>query len=423
MAQQNRKKILVLDDEIGIRELLAEILTDEGYAVVSAENAEQAWKARTEENLSLILLDIWMPGLDGLTLLKQWNDSGLGDVPVLIMSGHATIDMAVEAMKLGAREVLEKPIATSRLLTAVENTLNRQRASHASPLIRQENFGKTTAMRQLKKTMLEASAEPLPVLFVGTPDSGMFFFAQFLAPPNKPLVFIDSGVQLEIDFDKLLRKADGGLIVVRHLDFLNPAQQSGLLGLVREAARINTRVAACSAQPPETLADKTGHNQKLAEIFSRRVVMVPPLSQCMDDLPEITALIVKSLTADTDMSGKHLTPQAINLLCQHKYENDFSELMSIVRSAFLYADGDKVDADIVQAILDRFSRNSSSRGISPSIFAMPLREAREAFEREYFRNLLQLVRGNMQQAAEIAGLERTYFYRKLKQYKEEDAAK
>ncbi len=419
MNQGKRKKILVLDDEIGIRELLAEILSDEGYAVVCAENAEAAWKARMEENLSLVLLDIWMPGLDGLTLLKQWNESGLSDVPVLIMSGHATIDMAVEAMKLGAREVLEKPIATSRLLTAVENTLHRGQASHSSPYIRQENFGKSPAMRQLKKNMLDASAEPLPVLFVGSPDSGIFFFAQFLAPPNKPVVFIDSGIQLEIGFDKLLRKADGGLIIVRHLDFLNAVQQSGLLGLVREAARINTRVAACSTQPPEVFAEKSRFNQKLAEIFSRRVVMMPPLSQCMDDLPEIAALITKSLTAQTDMAGKHLTPQAVNLLCQHNYENDFSELMSVVRSAFMYAEGDKVEADIVQSILDRFSRNSSSRGFSPNIFSMPLREAREMFEREYFRNLVQIVRGNMQQAAEISGLERTYFYRKLKQYKEE----
>ena len=420
MAQAKRKKILVLDDEVGIRELLAEILTDEGYAVICAADAEAAWKARMEEDLSLVLLDIWMPGLDGLTLLKQWNDSGLGDVPVLIMSGHATIDMAVEAMKLGAREVLEKPIATSRLLSAVENTLNRQSASRASPLIRHENFGKTPPMRQLKKQLLDASAESLPVLFAGAPDSGMFFFAQFLAVPNKPLVFVDTGVQLEVDLAKLLRKADGGLIIIRHLDFLNAAQQSGLFGLVREAARINTRVVACSAQPPEVLAEKNRYNRKLAEIFSRSVINVPALAQCADDLPEIAALIVKSLTAQTDLANKHLTPQAINLLCQHNYENGFSELMSAVRSAFMLAGGDKVDADIVQSVLGRFLRNSPSRGVAPNIYSLPLREARESFEREYFRNLLQLVKGNMQRAAEIAGLERTYFYRKLKQYKEEE---
>ncbi|MGI9338891.1 MAG: sigma-54-dependent transcriptional regulator, partial [Gammaproteobacteria bacterium] len=393
MAQQiKRKKILVLDDEIGIRELLAEILTDEGYAVVCAANAEDAWKARMEEDLSLVLLDIWMPGLDGLTLLKQWNDSGLGDVPVLIMSGHATIDMAVEAMKLGAREVLEKPIATSRLLSAVENTLHRQLASRASPLIRHENFGKTPAMRQLKKQMLDASAESLPVLFVGAAESGMFFFAQFLAPPNKPLVAVESGVQLEVDMQKLLRKADGGLIIIRHLDLLSPAQQSGLLGLVREAARINTRVAACSAHPPEALAEKQNYNRKLTEIFSRRIISVPALAQCADDLPEIAALVAKSLTAQTDMSGKHLTPMAINLLCQHDYENGFAELMSAVRSAFMLSGGDKVDADIVGSVLERFLRNAPPRGATADIYAMPLREAREAFEREYFRNILQLTR-------------------------------
>lgn len=420
MAQTKRKKILVLDDEVGIRELLAEILTDEGYAVVCAANAEDAWKARMEEDLSLVLLDIWMPGLDGLTLLKQWNDSGLGDVPVLIMSGHATIDMAVEAMKLGAREVLEKPIATSRLLSAVENTLHRQFASRASPLIRHENFGKTPPMRQLKKQMLDASAEPLPALFFGEPDSGMFFYAQFLAPPNKPVVAVDSGVQLEVDLQKLLRRADGGLIIIRHLDLLNAAQQSGLLGLVRESARINTRVAACSTRQPEDIAGRRNFNRKLAEIFSRRTVNVPSLSQCLDDLPEIAVLVAKSMTTQTDMAGKHLTPQAINLLCQHNYEDGFAELTSAIRSAFMLAGGDKVDADVVGSVLERLIRNTPARDSAEDMYSMPLREAREAFEREYFRNILHIARDNMQRAAEIAGLERTYFYRKLKQYKEEE---
>jgi len=119
--------ILVVDDEIGIRELLSEILADEGHVVVTAENASAARSARLREELDLVLLDIWMPDTDGVTLLKEWASSGQLTMPVIMMSGHATIDTAVEATRFGAMEFLEKPIAMTRLLTAVRSGLERGR--------------------------------------------------------------------------------------------------------------------------------------------------------------------------------------------------------------------------------------------------------------------------------------------------------
>ncbi len=119
--------ILVVDDEIGIRELLSEILADEGHAVLTAENAAAARSARGREELDLVLLDIWMPDTDGVTLLKEWASSGQLTMPVIMMSGHATIDTAVEATRFGAHEFLEKPIAMTRLLAAVRSGLERGR--------------------------------------------------------------------------------------------------------------------------------------------------------------------------------------------------------------------------------------------------------------------------------------------------------
>lgn len=119
--------ILVVDDEIGIRELLSEILSDEGHSVVTAENASAARAARLREELDLVLLDIWMPDTDGVTLLKEWASHGQLTMPVIMMSGHATIDTAVEATRFGALEFLEKPIAMTRLLGAVKNGLERGR--------------------------------------------------------------------------------------------------------------------------------------------------------------------------------------------------------------------------------------------------------------------------------------------------------
>src|SRR5512134_1074454 len=119
--------ILVVDDEIGIRELLSEILADEGHTVLTAENAAAARAARLSEELDLVLLDIWMPDTDGVTLLKEWASHGQLTMPVIMMSGHATIDTAVEATRFGALEFLEKPIAMARLLSAVRGGLERGR--------------------------------------------------------------------------------------------------------------------------------------------------------------------------------------------------------------------------------------------------------------------------------------------------------
>ncbi len=124
-------EILVVDDEIGIRELLSEILGDEGHAVLQAENAQQARSIRDENPLDLVLLDIWMPDTDGVTLLKEWAANGKLTMPVIMMSGHATIDTAVEATRIGALDFLEKPIALQKLLKAVEQGLARGRAARA----------------------------------------------------------------------------------------------------------------------------------------------------------------------------------------------------------------------------------------------------------------------------------------------------
>ncbi|CAB3819934.1 MAG: response regulator [Achromobacter mucicolens] len=126
-------RILVVDDEVGIRELLSEILYDEGHTVELAENAAQARAARLRMRPDLVLLDIWMPDTDGVSLLKEWGSQGLLDMPVIMMSGHATIDTAVEATRIGAMDFLEKPITLQRLLKTVAAGLARGRVPHPAP--------------------------------------------------------------------------------------------------------------------------------------------------------------------------------------------------------------------------------------------------------------------------------------------------
>jgi len=160
--------ILVVDDEIGIRELLSEILSDEGHAVVTAENAAAARALRQSEILDLVLLDIWMPDTDGVTLLKEWAASGQLTMPVIMMSGHATIDTAVEATRFGALDFLEKPIALARLLAAVRSGLERGRsrpatmAAAAAPSPAGATVKSSDEARTLPAAALREVAPPAP---------------------------------------------------------------------------------------------------------------------------------------------------------------------------------------------------------------------------------------------------------------------
>lgn len=173
--------ILVVDDELGIRDLLSEILNDEGHAVEVAENAAQARSARQRERPDLVLLDIWMPDTDGVTLLKEWSTAGLLTMPVIMMSGHATIDTAVAATKIGAHSFLEKPITLQKLLKAVEQGLARNAPASTAPA----HAG-------------HSAAAPLPAAE-----------AALAGVPVAPLVPVDTGPQAQQNFqlDKPLREA------------------------------------------------------------------------------------------------------------------------------------------------------------------------------------------------------------------------
>ena len=158
--------ILVVDDELGIRDLLSEILDDEGHAVVLAENAAQARAARARGRPDLVLLDIWMPDTDGVTLLKEWADEGLLNMPVIMMSGHATIDTAVEATRIGAFSFLEKPITMQKLLAAVELGLNRglQGFMTPPPVVAAAALGTAPALQAVSPSGVEQlNATPTPV--------------------------------------------------------------------------------------------------------------------------------------------------------------------------------------------------------------------------------------------------------------------
>src|SRR5580765_5615029 len=159
-------QILVVDDEVGIRELLSEILADEGHEVLLAESAGEARRLRERARPDLVLLDIWMPDTDGITLLKDWAASGQLTMPVVMMSGHATIETAVEATRIGALDFLEKPIALQRLLATVKRALRSPEAAAAPPLALTA-LGRSTALAETKKRLAQLAHSSAPLMLRG----------------------------------------------------------------------------------------------------------------------------------------------------------------------------------------------------------------------------------------------------------------
>src|SRR6476620_7506020 len=231
-------QILVVDDEVGIRELLFEILRDEGYGVRLAENAQTARSARKEMRPDLVLLDIWMPDTDGITLLKEWAGSGLLTMPVVMMSGHGTIDSAVEATRIGAFDFLEKPISLPKLLATVGKALAGGRALPKTELTL-ANLGRARVVQELRQRLDQVARLRTPVLLVGEQGSGFDLCARHLHLPNTPWVAPDDAEWLATNPFDALNEARDGTLFLAEISTLDKPQQKGLAQLMGKLEKMN----------------------------------------------------------------------------------------------------------------------------------------------------------------------------------------
>ena len=204
-------QILIVDDEVGIRELLSEILADEGHQVLLAESAGTARELRERQRPDLVLLDIWMPDTDGITLLKEWAATGQLTMPVVMMSGHGTIETAVEATRIGALDFLEKPIALQRLLATVKRALRNQEA--ATPrAISLATLGRSATLAEAKKRLSQVAQTTAPLMLRGERGMRAERFARLLVAPGAPVMA--GGPLLAEPNSELLTRASGGSRVI-----------------------------------------------------------------------------------------------------------------------------------------------------------------------------------------------------------------
>lgn len=407
--------ILVVDDEVGIRELLSEILIDEGYDVRLAENATAARSVRNELRPDLVLLDIWMPDTDGISLLKEWHAAGHLNMPVVMMSGHGTIDTAVEATRFGAFDFLEKPIALQKLLSTVQKALKHEKPP-ARAALTLEAFSRSAFVKEFKRRLEQAAAKT-PILMLKGANGGMAeICARTLQPPRAPWLDL-SGVSSALS-QEMLEKISGGILFVPDLASLGKMQQMNLAFAVDRLERLNLQLISASVVPMASLAE-AGWDSKLLGKLSEIWVAMPTLAGHGDDLPEIASLLLSNFVERGEVPGRRFSTGALNALrtltWKHQSESSWNDFYALVRNLAVTSLDEEISADDVARVMPRDDGESPETLSLLPMFDQPLREARDAFEKMYFEHHLRLEGGNMTKLAERSGLERTHLYRKLKQ--------
>lgn len=406
-------QILVVDDEMGIRELLSEILSDEGHTVMLAENAAAARRVRGEKRPDLVLLDIWMPDTDGISLLKEWSAANLLTMPVVMMSGHGTIDSAVEATRVGAVDFLEKPIALQKLLQTVKKALKHE-VVPSKPPVTLDAFARSPLLRDLKKRLEQAAANTSVLLLKSAAGSIAEICARTLQAPRTPwLDLLSSSVPLT---QEMLENASGGMLFIADLMLMGRLQQKNLAFALERLAKYNLMLVAAMSRPLTALAE-TGWDPGLVARLGDVSVALPQLSGHADEVPEIAPLVLTHLVERHDVPPRRFSTAALNALRLYHWPGEWVELLAAIRNLAISALDEEISAEDVNGILKRDADAATPRPVVPLLpmFDQPLRDAREAFERLYFEHHLKNERGNMTRVAEKTGLERTHLYRKLKQ--------
>jgi two-component system, NtrC family, nitrogen regulation response regulator NtrX len=436
-------RILVVDDEADIRGLLKEILSEEGYEVDVAANAGQARASRARQSPDLVLLDIWMPDTDGITLLREWSASTSDGCPVVMMSGHGTVETAVEATRLGAYDFVEKPLSLAKLLRTVERALDagkrRRQPGKVLPPQLLVPAGKSKLMQQLRTELQQMAANSSAALLVGEAGSGREAFARYLHGESPragaPFVTLVASSLRESDAEEqllgrgttegLLEQAAGGTLFLSEIEDLPHAAQRVLLGVLE--SRVFTRLASSephefsarvlsSAQPGVESRAGTAPGALRRDLLAHLntlIVRVPPLREYAEDVPELLRHYVDRAVDAEGLAFRRFSVAAQNRLRNYPWPDNVRELKNLVHRLLIQGGPEEIRLEEIEREL-ALQASPGEPLVKQDLLALPLREAREQFERAYLQQQLLLCNGKVGQLAKRVGMERTHLYRKLR---------
>jgi DNA-binding NtrC family response regulator len=437
--------VLVVDDEADICALIRDILTDEGYSVTAAADANEARAARAERRFDLILLDIWMPDTDGITLLREWSDSGELHCPVVIMSGHGTVDTAVEATRLGAFDFVEKPLSLAKLLRTVEAAL--ESAGKQSKAARKllpallAPVGRSALMQGLRDRVEQYARHEGFVLISGEPGTGRGAFARYMhglsRRGDEPLTTLTAASVTDSNCEEQLlgsahggeaiagafERASGGTLVIDELADLGDKAQKILFGVLESGSytpvggsqpvKLDARMVATVGADYEVKVEAGALRRDLVSHLGELKLRVPPLREYAEDVPELLTYYVDKLVDAEGLTFRRFSVAAQNRLRNYPWPDNVHELKNLVRRLLLSGSDEDISLEEVEAEISAAGPGEESL-VKQDLLALPLREAREHFERAYLQQQLVLCHGKVGQLAKRVGMERTHLYRKLR---------
>ncbi|WP_019516771.1 nitrogen assimilation response regulator NtrX [Sphingomonas sp. Mn802worker] len=442
--------ILVVDDELDIRELVAGVLEDEGYDTRVAADSDSTLEAIATRRPSLVLLDVWLQGsrLDGLELLDEIKHRD-PSIPVLVISGHGTLDTAVAAIRKGAADFIEKPFQAERLLLMVERATETERlraevASLRAAVGRAVDLtGNSTAINAVRATLKRVAGTGSRTLIMGPAGVGKEVAARLLhgwsqrAHANFVLMSAAGmaperveeelfGVEENGDLKRtgLLEQAHGGTLFLDEIADMPIATQARILRVLTDQSftrvggtrlvKVDIRVVSATARDLPTEIAEGRFREDLFYRLNVVPVVLPSLSERREDIPPLVEHFVAHYAAERRVAVPQIATEAMVALQSYDWPGNVRELRNVVERTIILAPGNRIgriDVDLLPA--EVLGDHASGAG-SSAIMGAPLREARETFEREYLRVQIRRFSGNISRTASFIGMERSALHRKLK---------
>ncbi|AEH45030.1 two component, sigma54 specific, transcriptional regulator, Fis family [Thermodesulfatator indicus DSM 15286] len=443
------EKILVIDDEEAILESLADILEDEGYQVITAKNAAEGLQKVKQEQPDLLILDVWLPDQDGLKLLKTLRKES-PDLPVIVISGHGTVETAVKAIKLGAFDFLEKPLSYDRVVVTVANALKFR-------ALREENItlkrhltgpgitGQSHAILELREAIERVAQTDATVLITGESGVGKEVAARMIHTlsrrAEKPFVAVNCAAIPEDLIESELfghekgaftgavssKKgkfdlADGGTIFLDEIGDMSLSAQAKVLRVLQEKCfervggtktiSVDVRVIAATNK---NLTEEIKKGRFREDLYYRLNVIpihIPPLRERPEDIPLLVEEFLDEFARHSGLGRKKITPEAMEALKRYPWPGNIRELRNLIERLVILSKRDTISLEDLPPEINQPPQTSF--GQEPWFECNDFKQARSLFEREFLKRKLAEFKGNISQTAEAIGLERTYLHRKLK---------
>jgi two-component system, NtrC family, nitrogen regulation response regulator NtrX len=443
--------VLVVDDEAGIRQSLKDVLQDEGYRVTAVESGEDCLNFLGKEKTDVVLLDIWLPGINGLETLARIRKSEKPPVVVMI-SGHGSIETAVRATKKGAFDFIEKPLSIEKTLLTLKHATEELALSAQNRLLRDKLegdyriIGTSVPMKALRQQLALAAPTNGRVLVYGESGTGKELVAHALhrmsLRGDKPFVEVNcAAIPEELIESELFghvkgsftgavedkvgkfEQADAGTLFLDEIGDMSLRTQSKVLRVIeqqrfsplgsKKELAVDVRVVAATNK---NLEEEIQRGNFREDLFFRLNVIpfyVPPLREHAEDIPELLDFFLETFAAAYGRKPKHFSEPALEVLLRYRWPGNVRELRNLVERMVIMVSGDRIERrHIPQTLTNHRGRSGTSRGMAGGFST--LHEARAAYERDYILRKLGENHGNVSRTAEVLGLERSHLYRKMK---------